>query len=150
MLKCFHGLYYAGVLGSAPPTGHLKPAPTTKLDNKKPIQADGSKPLELAGCNSSHPTQENKPPLSKSAVKSHVKRHRIADFVLHRPSSPSALSPNPSNNLAKDSVQTTSPKQNHNQLPMTERLSTTVTAGGFTSSTPIQECGFFPRFYLTR
>ena len=29
---------------------------------------------------------------------------------------------------------------------MTEQLSTTVTTGGFTSSTPIQECGFFPSF----
>ena len=28
----------------------------------------------------------------------------------------------------------------------TEQLSTTVTTGGFTSSTPIQECGFVPSF----
>ena len=58
---------------SAPPTGHLKPAPTTKLDNNKPTQCKpanpikGSKRSKLADCNSPHPTQENKPPPSKSA-----------------------------------------------------------------------------------
>ena len=46
------------------------------------------------------------PPLSDpKPVKSHTpikKRLRITDFVLHQPSSPGALSPNPSNNLDKD------------------------------------------------
>ena len=68
-----HGLLFPKLcillLGSVLPTGHIKSAPTTKLNNKKP--SNGSKP---------------------------------------------------------------------------EQFSTTVTTGGFTSSTPIQECGFFPSF----
>ena len=125
------------------------------------------------------PLSDPKPAKSHTQIK---KRLRITDFVLNQPSSPSAVSPNPtfplplspspvipsvhktnhndlpgpSQHLPHDDVQphpkpelpSSSPLQNHNQLPTTEQFSTTVTTGGFTTSTPLQECGFFPSFTL--
>ena len=85
------------------------------------------------------PLSDPKPAKSNTQIK---KRLRIADFVLNQPSSPGTVSHNPTVQLPLSP----SPVIPSVQLPMIEQFSTTVTTGGFITSTPLQECVFFPSF----